>query len=62
MEGRGEGRSACAKADFSLPPFPPLPLNSTVWELDAKGRVLTEWMGRSVIRTASKLTYGGWDR
>ena len=48
-------------ARFFISPLPPSPLfalNSTIWDLDAKGRILSEWMGRSVIRTASQLTYG----
>ena len=31
---------------------------SVEWELDSSGEVVSEWMGRSVIRSCCKLTYG----
>src|SRR4051812_1493552 len=30
---------------------------SVIWKVDADGRIMDEWFGRSVIRSCSKLTY-----
>ena len=30
---------------------------SIEWELDSEGRILTQWAGRGVIRSAAKLAY-----